>query len=354
MFYKNQNSIKCTFSKIRYRNIILIFIFAFLWSSCKRDALLIEDAYQLKIPVGFDAPLIPDDNPLTAEKIYLGKKLFFDPALSVDSTISCGSCHKQEYAFGDNLAISNGVNQAAGFRNAPSLANIAWSPVMLKDGGNPNLEMQVYVPLETHFEMDFNMVLLVERLSQSPEYVELFYDVFGKPIDPFGITRALSAFERTLISGNSKYDQYVYQRNYSALNQSEIKGMDLFFSPELNCASCHSGYLFTDNTFQNNGYFSDYSADSGRARITWLHDDVGKFRVPSLRNIALTAPYMHDGSVADLDALIEQYENGGSGHENQSDKIRSFTLTENEKTDLINFLHALTDATFISDPSFKE
>lgn len=337
--------------KAGFVSILLIFLFL---SACKTDPIINSNNYSLNIPNGFDAPVIPEDNPLTEAKINLGKKLFFDPALSVDSTISCGSCHKQEYAFGDNVVISLGVNQTLGFRNAPSLANIAWSPVMLKDGGNPNLEMQVYVPLETHFEMDFNMVLLVERLNQNQEYVQMFEDVFGKPIDPFGITRALSAFERTLISGNSKYDQYTFQGNKSAMNASEINGMYLFFSNELNCASCHSGYLFTDNTFQNNGYFSDYSADSGRARITWLHDDVGKFRVPSLRNISLTAPYMHDGSITTLNELIDQYELGGSGHENQSEKIQAFTLTMEEKNDLINFLNSLTDETFINDPSFKE
>jgi cytochrome c peroxidase len=351
---ENQIELKYSLKNLLKGKIILILLSYVLISACKTDPTIIEAGYVLKIPEGFDAPLIPVDNPLTEAKINLGKKLFFDPALSVDSTISCGSCHKQEYAFGDNVSISEGVNHTLGFRNAPSLGNIAWSPVMLKDGGNPNLEMQIYVPLETHFEMDFNMVLLVERLSQNQEYVQMFDDVFGKPIDPFGITRALSAFERTLISGNSKYDQYTFQGNKSAMNASEINGMNLFFSNELNCASCHSGYLFTDNTFQNNGYFTDYSADSGRARITWLHDDVGKFRVPSLRNISLTAPYMHDGSITTLNELIDQYELGGSGHENQSEKIQAFTLTVEEKNDLINFLHSLTDETFINDPSFKE
>jgi len=324
-------------------------------SSCKTDPLIGENnSYQLHIPPGFEYPFIPDDNPLTQEKIELGKKLFYDPALSVDSSLSCAGCHKQEYAFSDHVSISEGVAGETGFRNAPSLANVAWYPIMLKDGGNPNLEMQVYVPLETHFEMNYNMVLLVDRLAKDPFYVADFKAVFGTGVDPFGITRALAAFERTLISGNSNFDQYIYQGNKTAMNASEIRGMNLFFSNELNCASCHNGYLFTDNTFQNDGYFSDYSADSGRARITLLHADVGKFRVPSLRNIALTAPYMHNGSVATLDELIDRYATGGSGHENQSELIKSFTLTPQQKNDLLNFLNALTDETFISDPSFKQ
>lgn len=312
-----------------------------------------EDKYVLLIPAGFPYPDIPADNPLTQAKIDLGKKLFYDTALSVDSTISCGSCHKAGLAFSDDVSISEGVFGRLGFRNSPSLANVAYYPLMLKDGGNPNLETQPYVPIETHFEMDFNMVLLVNRLNENVEYVTEFKNVFGKAPDPFGITRALAAFERTLISGNSPYDKYTYQGKTNALTTSQKAGMDLFFSPELNCSSCHGDFLLTDNTFQNNGYFSDYSVDSGRARITLLSEDVGKFRVPTLRNIALTAPYMHDGSVETLEEIIEQYMSGGSGHENQSELIKSFNLTVTEKSDIINFLNALTDEDFISDPAFK-
>ncbi|MGB4928897.1 MAG: cytochrome c peroxidase, partial [Chitinophagales bacterium] len=252
------------------------------------------------------------------------------------------------------IAISPGVENRLGFRNAPSLANIVWAPEMLMDGGNPSLETQVYVPIETHFEMDFNMVLLVERLSADQSYVDDFLSAFGTTPDPFGVTRALSAFERTIISGNSKFDQYYYHGNTAALNASEINGMNLFFSPGLNCSSCHTGYLFTNYTYQNNGYFADYTADSGRARITLMHQDVGKFKVPSLRNIALTAPYMHNGIVPDLEAVINNYMAGGSGHENQSTLIHGFTLTPTEKTDLINFLKSLTDENFISNPELSE
>ncbi len=321
--------------------------------SCTKDPEINKDAdtYTLKIPFGFTQPHIPDDNPLTAEKIALGKKLFYETALSVDSTISCASCHKLENAMADHIAISHGVGGATGFRNAPTLVNLAWAPVLTMDGGNPTLETQIYIPLETHFEMDFNMVLLTERLNNDAEYVADFENVFGTAPDPFGITRSIAAFERTLISGNSKYDQYT-RGILSAMNTSEINGMELFFSPELNCGGCHGGFLFTDNSFKNDGFFSDYSADSGQARITWLHADVGKFRVPTLRNIELTAPYMHNGSVATLDAIIDQYAAGGSGHENQSPLIKPFTLTDTEKFDLINFLKALSDNTFISNPDF--
>ncbi len=334
---------------------ILFFCALIFISSCKTDPLINSELdYQLNIPVGFTAPDLPADNPLSSEKIALGKKLFYDRSLSVDSTISCGSCHNASLAFSDDVALSLGVNGTAGFRNAPTLVNLAWAPVLLKDGGNPTLETQILIPLETHFEMGFNMLLLVERLRKDPAYVEAFENVFGKEIDPFGITRAIAAFERTMISGNSRYDQYQLQGDLSVLNESEINGMNLFFSTELNCSSCHNGFLLTDNSFQDNGFFVDYSADSGRARITWLHGDVGKFRIPTLRNIAITAPYMHDGTILTLEEIIDGYAAGGSGHENQSDRIHSFVISEEEKIDLINFLKSLTDEDFISNPDFKE
>lgn len=335
---------------------ICLFIAGIIFSSCEKDPEIIlePEMYVLNVPSGFAYPTIPDDNPLTAAKIALGKKLFYEKALSVDSTISCGTCHKQEFAFADNAPITAGVEGRLGFRNAPSLANVAWVPEMLMDGGNPNLETQVYVPIETHFEMDFNMVLLVNRLNADQEYVNEFNAVFGKNPDPFGITRALAAFERTIISGNSRFDQYFYQGNTNALSENEINGLELFFSPNLKCSSCHSGYLFTNYTYQNNGYFSDYSLDSGRARISLLSEDVGKFKVPTLRNIELTAPYMHNGNVSNLEAIIDSYANGGSNHVNQSTLIQGFELTATEKADLIAFLKSLTDNDLLENESLSE
>ena len=335
---------------------ICLFVAGIIFSSCAKDPKIIvePDAYVLNVPSGFALPNIPNDNPLTAAKIGLGKKLFYEKALSVDSTISCGTCHKQELAFSDNVAVTAGVEGRLGFRNAPTLTNIAWAPEMLMDGGNPTLETQVYVPIETHFEMDFNMVLLVNRLNADVEYVDAFNNVFGSNPDPFGITRALAAFERTIISGNSRFDQYYYQGKTEVLNEQEINGMQLFFSPTLKCASCHTGYLFTDFTYQNNGFFADYSADSGRARITLLSDDVGKFKVPTLRNIALTGPYMHNGQINSLEAIIDSYANGGSGHINQSELIQGFVLNAEEKENLILFLNTLTDNQFIHNPDLGE
>ncbi len=323
--------------------------------ACETDVAIIEpNEYLLQIPAGFTYPEIPEDNPLSADKIALGRKLFYDPALSVDSTISCASCHKIENAFADHIAISKGVEGRLGFRNAPTLANIAWVPVMTMDGGNPTLETQPYIPIETHEEMGFNMVLLSERLQADPEYTMAFQDVFNRMPDPFGITRALAAFERTIISGNARYDQYMYQGNVEALTEAEIRGMDIFFSTEVGCVNCHSGFMFTNSAFENNGFFADYSTDSGRARITTLSTDVGKFKVPTLRNIGVTAPYMHNGSVATLQEIIQQYAAGGSGHENQSAFIQPFLLTESQQNDLIAFLLSLTDEQFLTNTNLVE
>lgn len=327
----------------------------FAMHACETDVPLTDpNGYVLPIPEGFSYPFIPEDNLMTADKVALGKKLFYDPALSIDSTISCGSCHRIENAFADHIAISKGVEGRTGFRNAPTLANVAWVPVMTMDGGNPSLETQPYIPIETHEEMGFNMVLLSERLQADPEYVESFAQVFNRLADPFGITRALAAFERTIISGNSRFDQYKYQGNADALSDAEVNGMQLFFSAETGCANCHSGFMFTNSAFENNGFFASYNSDSGRARITALTTDVGKFKVPTLRNIGVTAPYMHNGSVETLEEIIAQYASGGSGHINQSAFIQSFTLTETEKNDLIAFLLSLTDEQFLSNESLVD
>lgn len=338
--------------RLTFISSILIIV---TFTSCVRDPELdVEEAYSLPIPIGFPPPEIPDDNPFTSEKIALGKKLFYDETLSVDSTISCASCHKLENGFADHLSISPGVEGRIGFRNAPTLANVAWLPFVTMDGGNPALETQPYIPIESHEEMGFNMALLSYRLQADPEYADAFKQIFGKVPDPFGITRALAAFERTIISGNSRFDQYFYQGDPEVLTAEEKNGMNIFFSAEAGCGNCHGGFLFTNGTLQNNGFFADYNDDTGRERITHQQEDVGKFKVPTLRNIGVTGPYMHNGQITTLDEIINRYMSGGSGHENQSDLIKPFTLTPEEKNDLIAFLHALTDTNFLQNGSLYE
>ncbi len=322
--------------------------------ACKKDTPTIEDdSYTLAIPIGFPTPSIPEDNQLTKSRIALGKKLFFDTSLSRDSSVSCASCHKPSLAFADDEAFSLGVENRLGVRNSVSLANVAYQENLLREGGVPTLEQQVLVPIQDHNEFDFNMVLLVERLSKDSVYVTLSQQAYDREMSAFVISRALAAFQRTLLSGNSPYDQYFFQNQSNALNESEIRGLNLFNSDALNCSKCHSDFNFTNEDFTNNGLYEIY-ADSGRIRLTGLEEDRGIFKVPSLRNVALTAPYMHDGSMNTLEEIIVHYQSGGKNHENKSPLIQGFTITDSEKEDLVNFLKSLTDQEFIQNPAFQQ
>ncbi|GJM34260.1 MAG: methylamine utilization protein [Saprospiraceae bacterium] len=322
--------------------------------TCKKTpkTLTSDEAYPMHWPENFDPPLIPADNALTTARVALGKRLFFDPILSRDSTVSCNTCHKQEFAFADDLPISPGVEDRLGFRNAPSLANVAWLGVVNRDGGVVKLDLQASVPIEDENEMDFTLLEAADRLNKHPRYVQLCQEAYGRPADPFVITRALGAFQRTLISNNSPYDHYVFQQKTDALTESQIKGMQLFFSEKASCSNCHSGFNLTNNKFENNGLHENYDADTGRRRVTLKPEDEGKFRVPSLRNVALTAPYMHDGTRQTLESVIEHYNSGGSNHPLKNPLIRPLALSPEEKTDLIHFLESLTDSTFILNSEY--
>ncbi len=311
------------------------------------------DIYILQVPMGFPAPAIPADNALTQARVTLGKRLFYDPGLSADSTRSCGSCHAQHLAFSDSTAVSIGIAARSGTRNTPTLANVAYQKRLLREGGVPTLEMQVLVPIQEHNEFDFNILLVAERLKKIPEYVELSAKAYDRELDPFVLTRAIAAFERTLLSGNSPYDQYAYQGKNTALSAAEKRGLALFQSDRLNCAKCHEGFLFTNQTYTNNGLYEVYP-DSGRIRLTGLESDRGVFKVPSLRNVARSAPYMHDGSLPSLAAVVDHYQTGGKLNPNKSNLITPFTLTMQERADLLSFLRSLTDLDFISNPAFSQ
>lgn len=310
--------------------------------SCKKETQQIDSGYPLAIPKGFPKPAIPENNQPTADRIELGRRLFFDPILSRDSTISCSSCHFTDKKFTDGLAISIGIENRIGIRNAPSLLNVAYLPTMFWDGGVPNLEQQVLAPIESHFEMDFNLPDVVTRLNNIEEYKTLSLKAYDQLPSIFSVTRAIACFERTLYTGISKYDEYTYYNDKNALSAAEIRGMELFFGEKGDCFHCHGTFLFTDNSFQNNGIY-DYYADSGRARITLNQDDVGLFKVPTLRNVEKTAPYMHDGSIATLEEVVEHYNSGGKSHPNKSSILRQLHLSTQEKQDLVAFLKALTD-----------
>ena len=280
----------------------------------------------------------PTDNEPDAQKIVLGERLFFDPIVSIDSSISCASCHKEVYGFADDVAISPGVEGRLGKRNSPSLWNVGYQPYFMREGGVPTLEMQVLVPVQEHSEMAFNMVLLAQRLNANTAYKNDFLEAFGDSASAFTITRALAQYERTLIQEPTAFDEYVRGDN-GALSIAAKKGFELFYG-KAGCDHCHSGPLMTNFGFYNNGTQIGPD-DYGRAELTLDSADFYVFKVPSLRKVALTAPYMHDGSLASLQDVLEQYNQGGAGHDYTSDGIAPLNLNESELVALEEFLSTL-------------
>jgi len=323
--------------------------------SCRKDEEVVPLYIPtlMEIPKGFPEVTAPEGNDFTKERWDLGKRLFFDAALSLDSSISCASCHKTALAFSDDVDFSLGVGGQIGTRNSPSLVNVAYHPYFTREGGVPTLEMQVAIPIQEHNEFNFNIVLIAERLKKDSSYLEMAQAAYGREVDAFVITRAISCFERSLLSGYSPYDQYQNYDKKTALSTAALRGMDLFFSAQTNCSSCHSDFNFTNYAFENNGLYETY-ADQGRLRLTGEASDSALFKVPSLRNIELTAPYMHDGSISTLEAVIEHYQMGGKNHPQKNELIKPLLLTDAEKDDLLQFLKSLTDETFINNPLFTK
>ena len=296
----------------------------------------------LSVPSSFDPVPIPSHNPLTVEKVALGQRLFFDPQLSEDRSVSCASCHLPTKAFADPRPLSVGVHGRLGIRNSPTLVNAAYLKLLFWDGGAFSLESQVLGPLENPVEMDMNLGSLLDRIEVDSTYVQAFQTVFGQQPDLVTLTQALASFQRTIRSSGSRLDAY-REGQTSALTPGELRGLALF-EGKAGCVSCHAGPLFTDQAFKNNGIEIALS-DSGRARITLDTKDFGKFRTPSLRNVGLTAPYMHDGRFSTLEDVIEHYNAGGSGARGQDPLVVPLSLSPTEKEDLVSFLQSLTDET---------
>ncbi|MDQ2793269.1 MAG: cytochrome-c peroxidase [Bacteroidota bacterium] len=327
-------------------------------------------AYVLEVPGYFPAlPAAPADNPLTVQGVALGRRLFYDNALSVDNSISCASCHRQELAFSDGRAHALGVSGGLSPRSAMPLANLAWEPKLTWDGAAGTLENQARIPLENPVEMHQTVGASVARLQGGPTYPALFRAAFGSStITETNLLKALAQFERTLVSGSSRYDQF-RRGNRTALSAYEQQGLVLFNTHPNgtlrggNCGDCHAGDLQTNHTFSNNG-LDAAPADLGQGRQTGLAVDNGKFRVPSLRNIALTAPYMHDGRFTSLEAVVDHYNAHVALNSPNIDPLllnttndpaqRSLTLdlTVDEKAKIVAFLRTLTDTTFTHDPRF--
>jgi cytochrome c peroxidase len=305
----------------------------------------------------FDPMPVPADTPLTKEGIELGRRLFYDKGLSVNHTISCGSCHRQEFGFSDHVAFSKGVGDSLGVLNAMPLVNLGWARHLFWDGRSASLEEQISDPITNKLEMANTWEAVLAYTRSHEQYPTLFKQVFGTDsIHKTHIMKAIAQFERSLASFNTRFDRYYFEGAADALTQKEERGLDIFFGYG-NCNHCHSDVLLTDNFFRNNGL--DLSPQPGLWKTTGLETDRGRMKVPTLRNIALTAPYMHDGRFATLEEVLDFYNTGIHQKSPNIDEHmvpmgRGLFLTPDQKSDLIAFLHTLTDSSFISNPAFRD
>lgn len=322
------------------------------------------DSYPLTYPSYYgNRFVIPESNPLTREGVALGRALFYEPALSSNGKVSCATCHQQKYAFTDNRRFSIGVDGVPTRRNAMSLANLLWVRNLLWDGRSPSLEEQAVVPLTDTHEMDQLPGVSAYKLQRMRHYPPLFKAAFGSDsITGENIVKAIAQFERTLISADAPYDRYLTGSYEPA--EREQRGMDLFMgrvaTTRVNCVHCHGSPRMMVELFHNNGLDATPS-DHGREDATRDVGDRGRFRVPTLRNIALTAPYMHDGRFNTLEEVLDHY----SDHIRESGTLSSFIpavtdergrrgmlLTPEQKEDIVSFLQMLTDSTFVTNPEF--
>lgn len=362
---------------------------AFGQSEARSDtSSLRTEAYQWDLPKWAPEPIVPPDNPMSREKVELGRHLFYDKRLSSDASMSCATCHQQEKAFTDGKARSEGIDGTLGGRSAMSLVNAGYLPVLTWMNPNLNsLEIQALIPIFGEHPVEMGMAgreqLLFERLKAEPRYQKLFIEAF--PNESTGgdealyslstVTKALAAFQRSLVSFGSAFDQYRYEGKKEALSVSAKRGESLFFGEKMECYHCHGGLNFNDNVqhsrmpfpelgFHNTGLYdidgkgSYPKKNPGIIEITGLASDTGKFRTPTLRNIALTAPYMHDGSIPTLAEVIRShYARAGRasmeyGQPNplRSEFLQGFEVTDQEVADLVVFLESLTDTAFVANP----
>jgi cytochrome c peroxidase len=305
----------------------------------------------IKAPLGLPPVPIPADNPPTAETIALGRKLFYDPRLSKDNTVSCASCHNPNFAFTDRVPIARGIGKQLGVRNTPTLLNAAYSPIQFWDGRAATLEAQSAFPIANPVEMNAPHEVSVAKIDRVPDYRDGFAQAFGPGhVTLEKIQKSLASFERTLLSGNSPFDQYQYGGNKQALSPAAIHGLEIFEDPNRgNCEVCHtinSKYaLFTDGKFHNTGAgvngAGDFT-DLGRFGQTKLQADRGEFKTPTLRNVALTPPYMHDGSLTTLHDVVDFYAGGGNSNPELDKEIKPLHLSAQDRADLVKFLESLT------------
>jgi cytochrome c peroxidase len=342
-------------------NYLILFILPLMWSCSKDDsAEYVDVPLELKVPSNFPSLAYNiAQNPPTEKGFELGKKIFYDGRLSSDGTISCGFCHIQQNAFTHHgHTVSHGVNNASGTRNSPSIQNMAFQTQFMWDGAADNLDFQPVIPLISTIEMNGNFGNIIAMMKADPNYVKLFGQAFkNKQINTENMFKALSQFMVMNISANSRFDKYRRNESGGTLTADELAGYSVF---NAKCATCHVTDMFTDNSFRNNGLaVNPLVNDIGRYRLTELPQDYYKFKVPSLRNVELTAPYMHDGRFGTLDAVLNHYSNAVVNSAtldpvlNQNGAL-GIPLSTTEKSQIIAFLKTLTDYQYITDTRFSE
>lgn len=316
-----------------------------------------SDSLHFQIPVNFPKPFYDfKDNPVTPAGFNLGRALFYEPLLSKDKTISCANCHQSFAAFANlDHAVSHGVDDCQGTRNAPPLFNLAWQKEFMWDGGVHHIEVSPLNALTNPCEMANDLNTITARLQASARYPELFKAAFGNTtINSQKLLRALAQFTSMLISANSKYDKHLRHEAGGEFSEEEMAGYNLF---KQHCSTCHTEPLFTDLSYRSNGLDID-SEDIGRDSITRLGTDKGKFRVPSLRNIEMTPPYMHDGRLSTLEEVLQHYNSGVKNSPNLDPVLHQnnrygIPLNAVEQQEIIVFLKTLTDRDFINDKKFQ-
>jgi cytochrome c peroxidase len=307
---------------------------------------------EIKAPLGLPPVPMPADNPATAETIALGRRLYYDTILSKDSTISCATCHSPALGFSDGQPVSTGIGKQKGGRNAPTVINSAYNTFQFWDGRAASLEEQAAGPMQNPIEMGHSIDGINNLLANNAAYKADFEKAFGPGPATFEkVTMAIAAFERTVLAGNSPFDKYMYGGDRKAMSPAAIRGLEVFRNPQKgNCAVCHTiekdHALFTDNKFHNLGVGMDSKGelkDLGRYEVTKREEDKGAFKTPTLRNIARTAPYMHDGSLKTLKEVVDFYVGGGNSNPHLDKEIKSLEhLSKQDREDLVAFMEALT------------
>jgi cytochrome c peroxidase len=321
-----------------------------------------------RLPRGLPVPFVPPDNPISEEKVQLGRRLFYDTRLSGNGSYSCSSCHQQAKAFTDGRAQAIGSTGESHTRSALSLTNVAYNASLGWADYRRTLEAQMEVPMYNEHPIELGLkdrdLEVLARFAQ-PQDVDRFRAAFpdeDPPVTMPHIVKAVASFERVLLSGNSPFDRYLYQDDRSAMTPEALRGSALFFSSRLRCSECHGSFNLSGpvvyqggrpafGMFHNTGL---YTLDLGLFIQTQRQSDMGQFRAPTLRNIAVTAPYMHDGSIPTLQNVVEHYARGGSPGPFKSDVIRGFQISQSEIDDLIAFLQSLTDEEFLTNPALSD